>query len=73
MKTKNIINLNREACLSLPSQVHCGKIQCKHGCRHLLCEKRQKEGNQGELPARGKMWTRGFSQRHHIALLDMAL
>lgn len=32
MKTKNIVSFNREACLSLSSQVHCGKIQCKHGC-----------------------------------------
>lgn len=43
MKTKNIISLDREACLSLSSQVHCGKIQCKHGCPpSALWEKTEK-------------------------------
>lgn len=64
MKTKNIWTLNREACLSWSSSVHC-KIQCKHGrLPPALCER---TGNKEATP-------RGLERdRHRTRLQDVPL
>lgn len=43
MKTKNIVSLNREACLFCQAKYIAGRYNVNIGAYRLLCEKRQKQ------------------------------